>query len=148
MIRHILVLFPALALALPLVTQTAAAAPLEQAADPAQWGGQQVYDQTFEPGDKTDESLDLMLEMCTAVQVLAMDRACLQSQRASGEQLVVCDTRGGKIPVYPGQEPIFPDQAQVYPGQEPVYPDQNEGGLIFIDLAQCAALGIHIDMNR
>ncbi|HEY8376651.1 MAG TPA: hypothetical protein VIK91_09195 [Nannocystis sp.] len=151
-------LFPALALALPVV---ATAAPLQQAADPSQWGGQQLYEQTYEPGGKTDVSLETMIEMCQAVQILATQRACLESTRATGEQMIVCDARGGKIPVFPGQEPIFPGQEQifpgqaqvtpeqVYPGQEPFYPDQSdEGGLIFVDIAQCTALGIDIDMNR
>lgn len=154
MMRNIFVVLPALAIALPLTAS----------AGETRWGGQgyeQGYEQT-RPGDKGDTNLELMLEMCTAVQILAMDRACALSVRSSGEEIAVCEARfipgkkpfqPGKKPVFPGQEPVFPDQEQVeqvYPGQEPVYPDQDtdHGGLIFVEVATCTALGIDVNIDR
>lgn len=201
--RNILSLSAALAFALPFVT-----AQPTSAAEPRWGGAEQGYEQTKPGGGgkDTDVSVELTLGFCTAVQILAVDRACgvLEADRclsACDEAAVepycgatignraaciddavsacrsscmsdgaaFCDARWGKQPYNPGKEPFnpgkqpvgpgqqpvgpdqlpaFPGQQGAFPGQQPAIPDQDEGGLIYINVEQCLAVGLEVDLNK
>jgi len=146
MLRSIIALAPALAFALPLV---ASANPLVSSEE-ERWGGG-GYEQVQKPHGG-DSDLELMMAVCTTVQVLAQDRACEvlaydECISACDDAIVAPNTVGacraacaddtaafcdlsaryykpGKKPAKPGKKPYIPTQEPFNPDQGQVYPDQ------------------------
>lgn len=129
MLRNILMTLPALAFALPIITATPA-----DAGEP-RWGDQGQGQKPPKPGkDEGYVSVEIGLEFCVMAQVLAENRACEIVDPELG--IARCDARGGKpTPPYT-------------PTQKPDKPGKDEGGLIFVEVASCTALGVNIDLKN
>ena len=200
MLRHLLVLFPAAALVLPIV---AAAKPLttqveESAFKPGKKPGKKPGEKpgekpggqpgeepgAGEPGGESRESAEVELDFCATARALAEEHACelqigdvcLAACDRAADDVAVCRSaciddgatfcatrfkpgkKPGKKPAKPGTEPTEPGGQPTEPGggatpdegggEQPTTPGaapHEDDGLIFIDAARCASLGVIVD---